>query len=155
VRVAALYVAKGGIYFGRDDVDPWDEARDARLYAGPHPVVCHSPCTTWSPLAFIWQARRGTPVGEDGQCFAHALASVRRWGGVLEHPAGSAALARLRSNPTTGLRRVGRCRGLHRVDLSRRAGALRPHRPESDLALRGARLLAVAPVGAFRGHGAN
>ena len=37
--VAALFVAKDGPYFGLEGVDPWDGARDARLYAGPHPVV--------------------------------------------------------------------------------------------------------------------
>lgn len=35
--VAALYVQTGGAYYGMPDVDPWDEARDARLYDGPHP----------------------------------------------------------------------------------------------------------------------
>ena len=28
--VAALYVETGGCYFGLPNVDPWDEARDAR-----------------------------------------------------------------------------------------------------------------------------
>ena len=42
--IAALFVHKGGAYFGLPDVDPWDEARDARLYPGPHPVVAHPPC---------------------------------------------------------------------------------------------------------------
>jgi hypothetical protein len=91
VVIAALFVATGGCYFGLPDVDPWDEKRDARLYAGPYPVVAHPPCSAWGRLAPVNQARWGRPVGEDGGCFASALASVRQWGGVLEHPAGSYA----------------------------------------------------------------
>jgi hypothetical protein len=92
--VAALFVATGGIYFGRPDVDPWDEHRDARLYDGPHPVVAHPPCSRWCRLAGLVEARWGHKRGDDGGCFASALASVRRWGGVLEHPAYSDAWAR-------------------------------------------------------------
>lgn len=33
--IAALFVNSGGIYFDVEGVDPWDEARDARTYAGP------------------------------------------------------------------------------------------------------------------------
>lgn len=90
--VAALFVATGGVYFGRPDIDPWDEARDARLYAGPHPVVAHPPCERWcKPLAFVNQTRFGYKVGDDAGCFVSAIASVRTFGGVLEHPANSAA----------------------------------------------------------------
>ena len=32
-------------------------------------------------------------TGDDGGCFTSALASLRRWGGVLEHPAHSKAFA--------------------------------------------------------------
>jgi len=92
MTIAALYVANGGCYFGMPEVDPWDEARDARLYAGPWPVVAHPPCARWGSFA------DGSPrypgrfvVGDDGGCFASALAAVRRWGGVLEHPARSKA----------------------------------------------------------------
>lgn len=92
VTVAALYVAKGGCYFGLEGVDPWDEARDARLYAGPHPVVAHPPCERWGRY---WSggpsARVRRTKGDDGGCFAAALAAVREWGGVLEHPEASAA----------------------------------------------------------------
>ena len=35
MTIAALYVETDGCYFGLPGVDPWDEARDARLYAGP------------------------------------------------------------------------------------------------------------------------
>lgn len=89
--IAALFVQKNGHYYGLPDVDPWDEARDARLYDGPHRVVAHPPCARWSRLAGLVQARWGHKKGDDGGCFASALASVRRWGGVLEHPAWSDA----------------------------------------------------------------
>ena len=91
--VAALYVQRGGAYFGLEGVDPWDEQRDARLYAGPHPVVAHPPCSRWCRLAGLVEARWGHKRGDDGGCFAAALASVRQWGGVLEHPAYSDAWA--------------------------------------------------------------
>jgi len=87
MTVAALFVETDGGYFGLDGVDPWDKDRDARLYAGPHPVVAHPPCDRWCQMAPVNQARYGHKVGEDGGCFASALASVRTWGGVLEHPA--------------------------------------------------------------------
>jgi hypothetical protein len=85
--IAALFVATGGVYFNTPGVDPWDESRDARNYAGPYPVVAHPPCTRWCQLAYVVQARYGHKVGDDGGCFEKALASVRAYGGVLEHPA--------------------------------------------------------------------
>ena len=90
--IAALYVETGGCYFGLPDVEPWDQARDARTYAGPHPVVAHPPCQRWGRF---WHGSTRKPhqfrMGEDGGCFAAALTSVRNYGGVLEHPAGSNA----------------------------------------------------------------
>jgi hypothetical protein len=92
-KVAALYVVTSGIYF-RPDVDPWDETRDARTYNGPYPVVCHPPCQRWGRY---WSGGPSAKVrrvmGDDGGCFTAALASVRRWGGVLEHPEASHAFA--------------------------------------------------------------
>lgn len=89
--IAALYVQTGGCYFGLPDVDPWDEARDARLYDGPYPVVAHPPCDRWHLLSAVNHKRWGWKINEDGGCFAAALAAVRKWGGVLEHPAHSRA----------------------------------------------------------------
>jgi len=90
--IAALYVETDGCYFGLPDVDPWDEARDARLYDGPYPVVAHPPCARWGRY---WNggpsAKVPRKLGDDGGCFAAALASVRKWGGVLEHPEASHA----------------------------------------------------------------
>lgn len=90
--IAALYVEPRGCYANIPDVDPWDESRDARLYAGPHSVVAHPPCQRWGRY---WSGGPSAKVrrvkGDDGGCFKAALASVRAFGGVLEHPEGSAA----------------------------------------------------------------
>lgn len=81
VVVAALFVETDGVYFGLPNVDPWDEARDARLYDGPWPVVAHPPCARWSRLAGFVQHVHGYKRGEDGGCFQAALEAVHRFGG--------------------------------------------------------------------------
>jgi len=80
--VAALYVDPRGPYPKMQGVECWDETRDARLYAGPWPVVAHPPCGPWGRLRHLYR-------GTQHDCAPLALEQVRRWGGVLEHPAGS------------------------------------------------------------------
>lgn len=94
--IAALYVETGGAYYGLPGVDPWDEARDARTYAGPHPVVAHPPCQRWGKMWFgqpltVKLTGRRKKKGDDGGCFDRALWALRTFGGVLEHPWGSHA----------------------------------------------------------------
>jgi hypothetical protein len=94
--IAALFVETDGCYFDIPGVDPWDEARDARNYAGPHPVVAHPPCQRWGAMAKVNYVRWGgehLKPGNDGGCFAAALRAVRTWDGVLEHPAATRAWA--------------------------------------------------------------
>lgn len=90
--VAALYVLADGPYVDLPGVDVWDESRDARMYAGPWPVVAHPPCARWGRY---WSggpsARVRRKLGDDGGCFEAALAAVERWGGVIEHPQASHA----------------------------------------------------------------
>lgn len=92
IDVAALFVATDGPYFGVPGVDPWDVARDARTYGGPFAVVAHPPCERWGRY---WSggpsARVRREKGDDGGCFAAAIAAVRAFGGVLEHPEASHA----------------------------------------------------------------
>lgn len=90
--VAALYVEPQGVYVGVPGVDPWDEKRDARKYAGPHPVVAHPPCQRWGRF---WHGSTRKPhqfkLGDDGGCFEAALGALCAWGGVIEHPMDSHA----------------------------------------------------------------
>lgn len=90
--IAALFVEKNGCYYGLDNVDPWDEERDARLYNGPYPVIAHPPCQRWGRF---WHGSTRKPhqfkQGDDSGCFAAALHAVRIYGGVLEHPKDSHA----------------------------------------------------------------
>lgn len=92
-RVAALFVQTDGIYTAMPDVDPWPEERDARTYSGTLPVVAHPPCASWGRYAKPTpeSTAKGPLRGDDAGCFAAALGSVRRCGGVIEHPAGSEA----------------------------------------------------------------
>ena len=110
--IAALYVETNGCYAGLPDVDPWDVERDARRYGGHHRVVAHPPCQRWGRF---WHGSTRRPhqfeKGDDGGCFAAALASVRRWGGVLEHPADSHAWAAF------GLTPPPRACGWHAADF--------------------------------------
>jgi len=92
--IAALYVDAAGCYAGLPGVECWGVERDARLYPGPHAVLALQPCERWGRMWF-GSPRKPDPsrfrVGDDGGCFEAALAAVRKWGGVLEHPADSGA----------------------------------------------------------------
>lgn len=79
--VAVLFVRPDSIYRTLG-VDCWDAERDARNYQGPHPVVAHPPCRGWGSLRAMSHAT------EDEKALGPwAVNQIRRWGGVLEHPA--------------------------------------------------------------------
>ena len=95
MRTVALYVDPAGPYPGLLGEEAcWDQVSDARKYQGTSPVVAHPPCQLWVNFAALNYARYGgehNRPGNDGGMFEHALTTVRRNGGVLEHPAGSKA----------------------------------------------------------------
>lgn len=96
MKIAALFVQADGCYSNLENVDAWPESRDARLYNLSLPVVAHPPCQLWGNMAAVNYARWGgehNKPGSDGGCFASALRSVIRCGGVLEHPKNSRAFA--------------------------------------------------------------
>jgi hypothetical protein len=78
-KVAALYVDPRGPYPSLCE-EWYDEKRDARKYEGPYPVVAHPPCRNWGQLKHLAK-------GNDSDCALVAVDHVRKFGGVLEHPA--------------------------------------------------------------------
>lgn len=80
--LAALYIDTTRGPYPALGVDCWDAERDATRYPGPHPVIAHPPCEAWG--RYHQRAR------QDRRHLALvAVEQVRRWGGVLEHPAHS------------------------------------------------------------------
>ena len=93
--IAALYVdAIRGPYGHISGVECWSgvprqpslfggsHERDAMLYDGPHSVVAHPPCGHWGR----WRRRCKQPTAWATAGLV-AFRQVRRFGGVLEHPA--------------------------------------------------------------------
>lgn len=110
--IAALFVEKDGPYSRVNNCDVYDVTRDARMYHDRLPVVAHPPCERWGRYATGGPnpSAKRYAIGDDGGCFATALANVRRVGGVLEHPEASHAWA------TFGLARPPRDGGWVRAD---------------------------------------
>lgn len=84
MRAAVLFARADSIYKRLPGLDVYDAARDARTYPGGLPVVAHPPCRAWGRLRAFANVQPHEP-----DLARWAVAQVRRWGGVLEHPAGS------------------------------------------------------------------
>lgn len=80
--IAALFVRADSVYKTMPGVDAWDIERDARKWQGGCPVVAHPPCRAWSRLRAL-----AKPQPDEMDLARLAVSQVRRWGGVLEHPA--------------------------------------------------------------------
>ena len=151
--IAALYVETNGVYYGLPDVDPWDEARDARLYNGPHPVVAHPPCQRW-----------GRYWGGGRKRQSQARARRRRWvfrrrhrrraqvWGRLRAPRGFPCVVRTRTIGSTQNGWVVRSRRLAGLDVLRRARSLWAPRAQGDMALCRAVRVAITALGRVEGR---
>lgn len=81
-KYAALYCRDDSAYKLRPQWDVWDKERDASLYAGNLPVVCHPPCRMWSNLNYIHRNYYPNELCYPWQCVDIIMAK----GGILEHP---------------------------------------------------------------------
>ena len=82
--VAVIFARADSIYKTLSGVDVYDMERDARTYDGPWPVVAHPPCRAWGRLRHM-----ANPRADERNLARLAVALVREFGGVLEHPAAS------------------------------------------------------------------
>ncbi|WP_305042394.1 hypothetical protein [Geoalkalibacter sp.] len=82
--VSVLFARADSNYKALAGVDVWDAERDALRWAGGCPVVAHPPCRSWGRLRQFAKPRPG-----EKELALFAVDQVRKWGGVLEHPAES------------------------------------------------------------------
>ena len=83
-QVAILFARADSNYKAMPSLEIYDMERDARTYDGPWPVVAHPPCRAWGRLRAFAE-----PRADERNLARLAVALVREFGGVLEHPAGS------------------------------------------------------------------
>lgn len=84
MTVAVLFARADSHYKALPGCDVWDAERDARKWPGGAPVVAHPPCRAWGRLRHFAKPRH-----DEKDLARLAVAHVRRFGGVLEHPEAS------------------------------------------------------------------
>jgi hypothetical protein len=82
--VSVLFARKDSIYKTFHDVDVWDIERNAMSWPGGNSLIAHPPCRSWGRLRHF---SKGDAKEKDMAVWA--IEQVRKWGGVLEHPADS------------------------------------------------------------------
>lgn len=81
--VSILFVRKDSVYKTLG-VDCWDIERDATNWPGGNAIVCHPPCRAWGQLSHF-----AHPLPGEKELAIQSVEWIRKWGGVLEHPAAS------------------------------------------------------------------
>ena len=82
--ISVLFARRDSIYKTLPGVDVWDADRDALKWPGGTSVVAHPPCRAWGRLAHF-----ANPIPGEKEFATWAVEMIRKWGGVLEHPAQS------------------------------------------------------------------
>ena len=84
MTVAVLFARADSVYKTLPGTDVYDIDRDARTWGGGLPVVAHPPCRAWGRLSHM-----AKPRPDEKDLARWAVAQVRKFGGVLEHPIAS------------------------------------------------------------------
>lgn len=81
MTVSVLFARSDSFYKTINDCDVWDKGRDATKFTGASPVVAHPPCRAWGQLRKL-----ANPLAGEKELALFAVDTVRKNGGVLEHP---------------------------------------------------------------------
>lgn len=84
MTIAVLFARADSIYKTMPECDVYDIERDARTWPGGCPVVAHPPCRAWGRLRTFAKPHKGERL-----LATWSVRQVRKYGGVLEHPATS------------------------------------------------------------------
>lgn len=81
--ISVLFATKNSVYKTIPGLDVWDEDRNALNWPGKNRGIFHPPCRKWSR----WLRHFSTAPESEKHLAIWAVHQVRKWGGVLEHPA--------------------------------------------------------------------
>ena len=109
MQIAVLFARADSNYKQLPECDVWDAERDARNWPGGCQVVAHPPCRAWGRLRHF-----AKPRDDEKDLARFAVAQVRKWGGVLEHPerarsCGETKICRSLGNATNSAAGLCRC----------------------------------------------
>lgn len=83
MSIPVLFTRKNSPYLALG-CDCYDAERDALTWPGGKPAIYHPPCRAWGQYAHLAKPRPG-----ERELALWAMESVRKWGGVVEHPLNS------------------------------------------------------------------
>lgn len=83
-KIPVLFCQEGSIYKSFPVCDVWDATRNALNFDEPRPIIAHPPCHLFSRMRGLSTA----PESEKELAY-FALDHIRKYGGILEHPAHS------------------------------------------------------------------
>lgn len=84
-RVAILCAQTGSVYNELPGCDVYCRRRDAFTFTGSCPVIAHPPCRSWGRLRHF--VRNDDALAMEMYLGRFCVDQVRRFGGVVEHPA--------------------------------------------------------------------
>ena len=84
MKIPVLFTSHNSLYNDVDVFDCYDVKRNAFNYTGRTPLIAHPPCRLFSRLRMLSSA---SPI--EKKCAYFALARIRQFGGILEHPRSS------------------------------------------------------------------